>query len=280
MYVGKYLIFVVGMSVAIAGMFGFSYLSSRDEPLESEPELPQPGVVPRDTAHESPFTVVDESVAEAETDLISDTAVVDVAALLQRIEDAESRIEALETELTEVRLQQFFPEDSATEAQQEELLSSVFEPTTVADIQSIRDNFQLQRLELRDRAIREGWINTDRFREESRALRSAGQLREALGDEGYDKLLVAEGRDNRVRIESVIENSAADVSGIEVGDVIIRYADDRIFQFRDLRDGTTGGERNETVIIQVSRDGELIDLVIPRGPMGVTLTGVTQEPLP
>ena len=147
-------------------------------------------------------------------------------------------------------------------------------------IQSIRNQTQLQRLELRDLASRGGWINTDRFRDEIRSLNNGSQLRETLGDDGYDQLLLAEGRSNRVQIESIIENSSADLAGLEVGDIVISYANERIFNFRGLRGATTGGVRDELVPIQLSRNDELIELVIARGPMGVTLAGITGEASP
>lgn len=279
MHVGKYLIFIVGLAAGIASMFAFSYYHNNGGNNDgTDTEVPSVEPVASSSPAESPFAVVEEASDAEEAMLTVSTS--DTEALLERITNAENRIEALEEELAEARLQEFLPEENLTEEEQTEILTAIFDPTTVTEIQALRDENQLQRLELRDRAIREGWINTDRFREESRALRNASQLRDALGDEGYDKLLAAEGRNNRVQIESIIENSAADISGLQVGDIIIRYADERIFQFSDLRDGTTDGQRNESVTIQVNRNGELIDLVIPRGPMGVTLTGVSEPPQP
>ena len=247
----------------------------------------QASTVPAQQA-ESPFAVVNEQPAQQDESTqpvaLSTSTVPEVEILLQRIESAESRIEELEATLAEVQFQQIHsgseflpggqqqpePGDSQTD-----LLSAGFEPATIEQIQSIRNDLQLQRLDLRDRATREGWVGTDRFRDEQRELRNGSRLRETLGDEDFDKFLLAEGRDNRVRIESVIANSAADIAGIAVGDIVIRYADERIFSFRDLQQSTTEGERDQPVNIQISRDGELLDFVIPRGPMGVTLSGVT-----
>lgn len=287
MYISKYLIFIFGMAAAVGSMFALSYFSQNNLSADTASLAPEEV---QTAAPVTPFSIVDETPVDessiiesppATEELSTETEVAldEALALIERLEDAEDRIEALETELAEVRLQQFLPANNLTESQQTEVLSAVFEPVIVENIKTIRNDAQLQRLELRDRAIREGWINSDRFREESAALRSDRQLRETLGDDAFDKLLVAEGRDNRVRIETVIENSAADISGIEVGDVVVRYADDRVFQFGDLRDATTAGERDETVSIQVRRDGEVIDLVIPRGPMGVSLSRVTEPAL-
>ena len=91
---------------------------------------------------------------------------------------------------------------------------------------------------------------------------------------------MAEGRNNRVRIEGVIDNSAAALAGIETGDIILRYSDERIFSFRDLRTATTSGDRDQPVTVQVIRDGEVVDLDIPRGPMGVNLIGVSDDTSP
>jgi len=248
MYIGKFLIFVIGLSVGVAAMFASGYIKHEEVSINTVSVATEESGA---AAPASPFTVVDEPAsATLESQVPVEVVQADTLVLLQRIEDAENRIEALESELAEVQSQRLIADDNLNEFEQAEVLSSVFEPATVSEIQSIRNNAQLRQLELRDRATREGWVNTDRFRQESREIRGFSRLRETLGDEG------------------------------EEGDLIIRYADERIFQFQDLRDATTEGERDELIDIQVSRNGEIIDLVIPRGPMGVTLDGVTEQPSP
>jgi len=288
MVIGKYLLFIGGLAAGAGAMVATGALQNNTASEEAAVEVKSA----EEVQPSSPFAVS----AEEPTDVLSEgltqdkeTEALEVELLLQRIELAESRIEELETTLAEVQFQQihstneFLPggrQGLQPEEQQDiqtNLLNAGFEPATVEEIQNIRDNLQLQRLELRDRATREGWIRTDRFRDEQRALRNGSQVRETLGDEDFDKFLLAEGRDNRVRIESVIENSAADVAGIGVGDIVIRYADERIFSFRDLQQSTTEGARDQPVNIQISRQGELLDFVIPRGPMGVTLSGVSSQ---
>lgn len=286
MYVGKYLIFVLGMVAAVAIMFAVSGVNQNDSSRNATEKVDESSQIERATA--SPFAVSDgpaQELVSAAAD--GDDLPVSIAAtamelaieeLTQRVEVAENRIEELEVELAEYRFNQNQSEPEFIQDLQTELSSAGFEPTVIAQIQSIRNDLQLERLELRDRAIREGWVNTDRFRQERRELNDGRKLRESLGDEGYNNLLVAEGRNNRVRIESVIENSAADIAGIEIGDIVIRYAEQQIFNFRDLQQATTEGDRNKPVAVQISRSGELIDYVIPRGPMGVTLSGVLEDP--
>ncbi len=298
MSIGKALFFVGGLAAGVGVMVATGLFQKSAPPAVAEVVDAESSASSR--ALNSPFAVKNELSTEQSdlADLVAltsntDSAIPEAALLLQRIELAESRIEELETALAEVQFQQihstddFLPsgqpngqsggQQTAQQDRQANLLDAGFELATVEEIQNIRNDLQLQRLELRDRATREGWLGTDRFRDEQRELRSGSQLRATLGDEDYDKFLLAEGTDNRVRIESVIANSAADFAGIAVGDIVIRYADERIFSFRDLQRATTEGERDQMVNIQVGRNGELLDFVIPRGPMGVTLSGVSSQ---
>jgi len=292
MSVGKYLVFAGGLAAGAGVMYAAGTLKNDtafQDAISVEVNSTEVIQQPR-----SPFAVTPSAVTTepAETSVVTEvltqdleSAAPDAELLLQRIELAESRIEELETALAEVQFQQihstneFLPngQQDSQQDSQTNLLNAGFELATVEEIQNIRNDLQLQRLELRDRATREGWVRTDRFRDEQRQLRNGSLVRETLGDEDFDKFLLAEGRDNRVRIDSVIANSAADLAGIEVGDIVMRYADERIFGFRDLQQSTTEGERDQPVNIQISRDGELLDFVIPRGPMGVTLSGVSSQ---
>jgi len=280
MYIGKYLVFIVGIILGVGLMFAFGALSRNKATDET--------VVNTDAAtpvvqQSSPFSVTSDQSAEEQTEasqsIIADGSEADSGLLLERIIAAESRIEELEIALADAQIQiaesQSGSGPDIQQEQQVDLVNAGFEPAAVDQIQNIRNDLQLQRLELRDRATREGWVGTDRYREERRELRGGAKLRETLGDDEYDKLLIAEGRNNRVRVDSVIENSAADLAGLEAGDIVIRYADKRVFSFRGLQRSTTEGNRDQPVAIQIQRNGELIDFVIPRGPMGVTLSGIS-----
>jgi len=191
--------------------------------------------------------------------------------VVQRLDEAEQRIEQLELLLPEERPDTDLDETLSQDAQLA-LSRAGFDDYQVDQIQTIRNQQQLQRLDLRDRATREGWINSDQFRDAIRELSSGKALRDSLGDENYDRLLLAEGRPNRVRVDSIIDGSAADEAGVQVDDIVFNYAGERIFSVRGLQQATTAGERDEPVSIQVVRDDELVGLVIRRGPMGVTIS--------
>lgn len=137
----------------------------------------------------------------------------------------------------------------------------------------------LARLALRDRAVREGWADSERFREESAQLRrDRVDLRRAVGEEAYDQYLFSTGVANRVRVESVIQGSAAEHSGLLPGDVIEGYADDRVFTARELREATAQGVKGETVPMLIRRGDEVLETWLPRGPIGIQLQSVRLPP--
>lgn len=153
------------------------------------------------------------------------------------------------------------------------------DPQTAADIRARRDAFSLARLELIDRAAREGWDESDRLDEALEALEARRpDLREELGDEAYDRYLFEEGRSNRVGIASVISGSAAADAGLAPGDVVLSYAGSRVFRLPELQAATREGTLGEYVQLSVLRGGDVVAIDVPRGPLGVTLDGVRRSP--
>jgi hypothetical protein len=150
---------------------------------------------------------------------------------------------------------------------------------TASLIQRQQDQQTLNRLELLDRAAREGWAETDRLDEELENLEASSQdLREQLGDDAYDRYLYHAGRPNRVVVASVIQGSVADQAGLQAGDSVISYGSNRLFTMQDLRNSTQQGVRNEPVVLEVMRGGQSLTLDAVRGPLGVTMTVDREEP--
>jgi hypothetical protein len=140
---------------------------------------------------------------------------------------------------------------------------------------------ELERLALRDRAVREGWIGTDRYREASGQLGGEPRpLREEIGDLAYDRYLYLTGEDNRVAVAAVIPGSAAEAAGLQAGDLIESYAGERMYAADALRDGTTQGESGELVPVRVRRGRGIVEAWVPRGPLGIRLDMTRAEPLP
>lgn len=128
----------------------------------------------------------------------------------------------------------------------------------------------MQQMALDDRARREGWINTPRYFEEFQALESgADSVRGYLGDEAYDRYLFATGSPNRLSIQSVVATSPAEQAGLQPGDVLVSYGDERVFSTRQLIELRSGGEPGQSVAVEIIRDGEAVDVMLPRGPIGI-----------
>lgn len=95
-------------------------------------------------------------------------------------------------------------------------------------------------------------------------------LRAELGDTDYERYLQAEGRPTTVPVRDVLASSPAERAGLKPGDEIMAYNGRRIFDMRELNALTLEGTPGESVVIDVRRDGQNLQLVMPRGPLGVT----------
>jgi hypothetical protein len=161
------------------------------------------------------------------------------------------------------------------------LVAAGFAGSEVSRYQSRVDDIELRRLYVRDQAVREGWIDTPRYRVERQAL--SDELRGSraeFGEDFYDGALYTTGHPNRVSVTGVIEGSAAADAGVESGDLLVRYADQRVLSPNELRDLTTAGSAGELTEVHVLRGNEELRLFVPRGPLGVQLEPVLREPPP
>ena len=62
----------------------------------------------------------------------------------------------------------------------------------------------------------------------------------------------------------------AQIAGLRPGDEIIGYDGKRIFSMIDLTDQTIQGEPGETILVDVIREGFLMQVAVSRGPLGIT----------
>ncbi|MGD2160887.1 MAG: PDZ domain-containing protein [Gammaproteobacteria bacterium] len=159
------------------------------------------------------------------------------------------------------------------------LVKSGIDPVIAVDIVRRKNDFDLKLLELRDRAMREGYLGTGRYQRELNALMVENVvLRDEIGDDAYDRYLFATGQRNRVKIASVMMGSPAEQAGLKTGDMILSYNDRQMFDWNELQDATTKGERGEYVNVTVMRNGQLMNIWLPRGPLGVRLGTVRVRP--
>lgn len=97
----------------------------------------------------------------------------------------------------------------------------------------------------------------------------ATTLRAELGDQDYERFLTAQGRSTNVNIMGVLASSPAERAGLQPGDEIVGYDGKRVFDIAELNELTLGGTSGESVVVDVRRSGQNLQIVLPRGPIGV-----------
>jgi hypothetical protein len=158
------------------------------------------------------------------------------------------------------------------------LIDSGMGSSQASELKGHFEQLEMERLYLRDRSIRESW-SREKYREAVQSLDSKeGELENQLGESMYDSYLYASGRPNRVSVASVFPSAQAGIAGIVSGDHIIRYDNQRIYNWFDLREATTGGNAGDTVALEVERDGITIQFYLVRGPLGIRMNSVSVAP--
>ena len=202
----------------------------------------------------------------------------------------ENRLLSLEQQLTNLKTERMREEDeqavteealpvATPEDRRVALMAAGVTQTTAEEIVTQQSRLELERLELQDQALREGWYQTNRYFETLGELNEdAVELRAEIGDQAYDEYRYQTGMSNRVKVTSVIQGSAAEQSGLLPGDIIESYDEERIYDYAGLRGATADGARGETVPILIRRGDYLIESEVPRGPLGVRLESLTASP--
>ena len=271
-------------------------------PVSVPPVAPEPAPPPLDAAAVSlPEPEVDaepepapEPVAEPQPPAVSPEVTDALAARIQELTDGWGRMQA---DLAELRqrvalVEQREPEPEPDDAeptqrrrpaspaeQRDALLRAGVTPEVADDLVWRRSQLSLARLDLRDEAARDGWLGSARYREELRRINEEQvSIEDEIGVDAYDRYLYETGQSNRVAVDSVIPGSAGEESGLQSGDVIERYGDAQVLDFQDLRAATSAGARGELVPVAVRRGGEVLEVWLPRGPIGIGLDATRVEP--
>ncbi|MFV2057236.1 MAG: PDZ domain-containing protein [Thiohalomonadales bacterium] len=159
------------------------------------------------------------------------------------------------------------------------LISAGVDEMDVKRISGLFERSEMDKLYLRDRAVREGWTGSNRFREEMSKLNQlTDNLREELSEHDYDAYLYATGKPNRVIVKSALSNSPAAQSGIRPGDTIYKYNKVRVYTWADLRQETAKGDADELVPVELIRDNQNLEVFIKRGPLGIRLDHLSLTP--
>ena len=103
-------------------------------------------------------------------------------------------------------------------------------------------------------------------------------LRTELGDGVYDQYLFESGENNRVSVDSVMAGSPAETHGMQPGDIIQYYNDTKIIEVSDLQKAALEGDAGTYSNIEILRDGNLMNLMLPQGTIGVQLQPTRIDP--
>jgi len=155
--------------------------------------------------------------------------------------------------------------DRSPEGRRTALVNQGFAPDRAEWIIQREAQLQVQAMQARFDARRSG----EPFDPFDIGLNPDLSLRAELGDIEYEQYLTANGRPTAVQVGSVIESSPGQLAGLQSGDQITGYDGQRVFSTMELTQQTMQGEPGESVVVDIVRDGAPMQIVLPRGPIGV-----------
>lgn len=94
-------------------------------------------------------------------------------------------------------------------------------------------------------------------------------LQAEMGDVEYERYLNALGRPTAVGVTQVLAGSPAERAGLQPGDEIVGYGGERVFSLAQLNTLSFDGEPGESIVVDVRRDGQTMQFVLPGGPLGI-----------
>ena len=145
------------------------------------------------------------------------------------------------------------------------LTEAGFSPAEAERIVQRESELRMEAMQARYESMRSG----EPLSPLNRGLNTDALLREEIGDAQYEMYLQADNRSTAVGIGSVFESSPAQTAGLLPGDEITHYDGKRIFSTFDLTRQTMEGNAGENVVVNITRDGMPMQIVMPRGPLGV-----------
>jgi hypothetical protein len=263
---------IVGTAAAAAGVWLGGRITAPEPAAAGRPEAAGPAA--------ATWEVVDSLAELLDREVEERLAMADeLARLRRRVAELEGlRARPPATETAQPAAGDGGDRDESTEeavrrSQIEAFRAAGFPEAEAEYYQRLQEEHAMARLYLRDQASREGWLRSERYAEALAALPgSRAELRESMDDATYSRYLYATGQPNHIRVTSVISGSPAETAGLVTGDIILRYDGERLFSGRALREASREGSARETVSLEVLRDGSRMQMFMPRGPLGVSIS--------
>lgn len=150
------------------------------------------------------------------------------------------------------------------------LVEAGFTPARAEQIDRLIEENLIAAMQARYEAARRGESPPQGNAEIEELFDADSMLRSELGDADYERYLTAMGRPTEVLVIDVLSSSAAEQAGMVVGDRIVAYDGQRVFDIRELLALPIQGEPGAPVMVDILRDGQPMQLVLPRGPLGIS----------
>ena len=268
----KKIILAIGISLVV-GFAAASWMETALVPKELE-QSPDPAPPSFDTA-----APVEERIRALEQAVVVEQQArqfleEEIFILREQIEkrdaepgDTEERSVAARQERREAFMNRRFGAAS-TQGQLDRLIQGGFPPDRAEWIVRREGELMMEQLQARYDAMRgnEGQASFG-F---GQGFSQANELRSELGDADYERYLAATGRPTSIGIGRVFANSPAEQAGVQPGDRIVRYDGERVFSMMDMANRIMQSPAEGNVVVDIERGGVQMQLVIPRGPLGVS----------
>ena len=268
----------VGLTAGVLALLLWSDVRSEVAPGPA-PVLPAPAPV-------EPYLPPVASTASEDLDLLREVLAAEVAAR----EELAVEVDGLREELASLRSER---ERSLAERvarrpgfsrqrrfDEDRLVETGLDRGRAEQLREAYERSQLDFVNLRDQAIREGWAEGGGgFAQifEARAQQTAA-LQEELGLDMYDLMLYGAGQPNRLIVRDILPGSNAEVGGLQEGDIIRSYDDQPVFGMQELRYLMVQGDQQTTIDVGVERAGASTTVQVTPGPMGVRLHPAWRQP--
>ena len=155
----------------------------------------------------------------------------------------------------------------------ERLIAAGFAPDRAEWINRRVQELRVEQMQAQYEATREGRTLDPVLAMSDRTLRNE------LGEADYVRFLDAQNRPTSIAVLQVLASSSAERAGLQPGDEIVTYGGTRVFDVPELNALTYQGNPGESVVVEVRRAGQPLQLVVPRGPLGIT-GGFRGPPMP
>jgi len=214
-------------------------------------------------------TTLDTEIALRESLQAELAAITEQMAKLQTVDRAdEPRREEFDREAIQERVAERFGDRRGDDPDRRlnQLVEAGFSPGQAQHITERESELQLEALYAQYDRVLEG----EPFDPRAGRFDPQDQLRQELGDASYERYLDATGQSTSISVQSVMAGSAGQTAGLQPGDQVVSYGGERVFSTSDLNQLVLDGSPGQTVVVDVLRDGQQIQVYVPRGPIGIT----------